>query len=292
MTHEPNKPSEAPNLLVEQLALGELDEAQATGVRARLEREAAEGGRDRLAEIATSNAEILADYPPERVAADIRRRLERAEAGAPRSRSSLWLFAPALAAAVVLIWVVTRDDEATTIAQHDTSAKLVDDGDPEPTRIKGGVEPHLVIDRQTQSGHERLAAGEQVAAGDLLQVSYVPAGRREGVIVSIDGAGLVTLHHPSDPAAEPSLSEGNEVPLGHAYELDAAPGFERFVFVTRDGGPTSVAEVMAAAEQLAANLAQAESAPLSLPGDGWMQHSILLRKPKPEAPTPAKESDP
>jgi hypothetical protein len=287
VTHESKKP---PDLLVEQLALGELDEARAAPLRAQLEREVAEGGPDRLAEIATSNAEILADYPPERVAEDIRRRINRAEA-AGRSRSSLWLLAPTLAAAAVLIWVVTRDDEPTTVAHHDTSATLVDDGEPEPTRIKGGVEPHLVIDRQTASGHERLAAGELIAGGDLLQVSYVPAGRREGVIVSIDGAGVVTLHHPSDAAAEPSLSEGNEVPLAHAYELDEAPDFERFVFVTRDGGPASVAEVMAAAEQLASNLTQAESAPLSLPGEGWMQHSILLRKPKHDAPTPA-EGDP
>ncbi|HVI03415.1 MAG TPA: ActD-like protein [Enhygromyxa sp.] len=280
-----------PDLLVEQLALGELDEAQAGPLRAQLAREAAEGGRDRLAEIATSNEEILADYPPERVAADIRRRAARTE-GASRSRSSLWMLAPALTAAVVLIWVVTRDDEGAAIAQHDTRATLVDDGEPEPIRIKGGVEPHLVIDRQTQSGHERLAAGESVVAGDLLQVSYVPAGRREGVIVSIDGAGVVTLHHPSDAAAVPSLGEGDEVPLSHAYELDEAPGFERFVIVTRDEGPLSVAEVLAAAEQLAANLEQAESAPLSLAGEGWMQHSVLLRKPKPAAPSPANEADP
>lgn len=285
---------EPPNLLVEQLALGELDEARAAPLRAELEREVADGGRDRLAEIAASNAEILADYPPERVAADIRRRLDRAEAsGRRRGRSVAWMLAPALAAAAVLIWVVTRDDDAATVARVDettTSATLVDDGDPEQTRIKGGVEPHLVIDRRTDSGHERLAAGEGVREGDLLQVSYVPAGRREGVIVSIDGAGAVTLHHPSDAADRPSLIDGPEVPLAHAYELDDAPGFERFVLVTRDGGPITVAEVIAAAEQLAATPAQAKTAPLVLSGEGWMQHSILLSKP---TATPAVgEGDP
>ncbi|HLT39755.1 MAG TPA: hypothetical protein VK034_25910, partial [Enhygromyxa sp.] len=124
------------------------------------------------------------------------------------------------------------------------------------------------------------------------QVSYVPAGRREGVIVSIDGAQAVTLHHPSDAAAEPSLIDGQEIPLAHAYELDDAPGFERFVLVTRDGGPIAVAEVIAAAEQLAADPEQARTAPLSLTGEGWMQHSILLPKPAPELPTPAGEGDP
>jgi hypothetical protein len=287
---------EPPKLLVEQLALGELDEAHAAPLRAQLAREAAEGGRDRLGEIAASNAEILADYPPERVAADVRRRLDRAQsAGRRGGRAGLWVLAPALAAAAVLIWVVTRDDddhEDHTIANLDSNATLVDDGQPEPTRIKGGVEPHLVIDRKTQAGQERLAADELVAPGDLLQVSYVPAGRTQGVIVSIDGAGAVTLHHPSDAAAEPLLSEGKEVPLAHAYELDEAPDFERFVLVTREGGPTSVAEVMTAAEQLATDLEQARTAPLSLQGEGWMQHSILLHKSKPADPIPAAEGDP
>jgi hypothetical protein len=270
---------EPPNVLVEQLALGELDEAQAAPLRAQLEREAAEGGRDRLGEIAASNAEILADYPPERVAAEIRRRHDRtASAGRRRSRAGLWVLAPALAAAAVLIWVVTRGGEDDTVANLDSSATLVDDGQPEKTRIKGGVEPHLVIDRKTQASQERLAADDLVAPGDLLQVSYVPAGRTQGVIVSIDGAGAVTLHHPSDAAAEPLLLAGKEVPLTHAYELDEAPEFERFLLVTRDGGPTSVAEVMAAAEQLATDPEQARTAPLELPGEGWMQHSILLQK--------------
>lgn len=290
MTGKAPSTGEPPSLLIEQLALGELDEAKAASLRARLEREQAESGRDRLAEIAASNAEILADYPPERVAADIRRRAARESPRKPRS--SAWMLAPALATAVVLIWLVTRDHEQpTTIAQHDESATLVDDGEPEPTRIKGGVEPHLVIDRQTQTGHERLSAGESIAAGDVLQVSYVAAGRSEGVIVSIDGAGVVTLHHPNDASGEPNLAEGNEVPLDHAYELDDAPGFERFMLVTRDNGPIVVAEIMSAAEQLASNPSQAESAPLELRGEGWMQHSILLHKAKPDAPTPATKDN-
>ncbi len=297
------KGRKAPELLVEQLALGELDEAQAAPLRAELAREAAEGGRDRLAKIAASNQEILADYPPERIAAEIRRRADRAEAAPRRGRSAVWVLAPALAAAAVLVWVVTRDDGATEIAvvdKNSTGATLIDDGKDEPTRIKGGVEPHLVIDRQTEGGHERLGANEGVRAGDVLQVSYIPAGRGEGVIVSIDGAGVVTLHHPNEPDAEPQLDEGKEVPLAHAYELDDAPGFERFVFVTRDDGPISVAEVMAAAEQLAGDPDKARTEALALAGEGWMQHSLLLRKTTAGAgtdtggptPTPAGEGDP
>ncbi len=280
---------ETPDLLVEQLALGEIDEPRATQIRRALEREAADGGRDRLAELEASNREILADYPPERLAAEIRRRADAAQPG--RRRATIWVLAPALAAAGLIVWVVTRDEDPTNLARVETTttggAALVDDGEPETTRIKGGVEPYIVIDRKTAAGHERLAADDRVAAGDVLQLSYVGVGRRVGVIVSIDGAGVVTLHHPRDADGDPALGEGKEVPLPEAYELDAAPAFERFVFVTRDDGPVSVAEVLAAAERLAAEPDGARTQPLALPGEGWSQHSLVLRKPEPDTATPS-----
>lgn len=281
---EPDSKREVPALLVEQLALGELDATSAARVRDAL------GSSDALARIDGSNQEILADYPPERVAVEIRRKLELS--GKPTaSRAWIpWLLAPTMVAAAALVWVSVRD-EPPTLATH---VEIIDDGDREKTRIKGGVEPHLVIDRRTAAGHERLVSDQIVGSGDLLQVSYVPAGRRHGVIVSIDGAGTVTLHHPEAPGASPTLGEGSEVPLPHSYELDDAPGFERFVFVTRDGQPPTVDEVMRAAERIAEDPAQARLAPLQLAGAGWQQHSLMLRKApataqgEPTPPTPAQ----
>jgi hypothetical protein len=276
-----------PPLLVEQLALGELDEASAKRVRAEL------GSDDALARLEDSNREILADYPPARVAADIRRKLELAAKPAPSRGWIPWLVMPTMVAAAALVWVVVRDDESQTLATH---VEIIDDGEPEQTRIKGGVEPHLVIDRRTSAGHERLVADQVVRSGDLLQVSYVPAGRRHGVIISIDGAGAVTLHHPEAAGASPTLAEGSEIPLAHSYELDDAPGFERFVFVTRDGQPPAVDEVMRAAERLAEDPTKARSAALELDGAGWQQHSLILRKAQSSAegentpPTPAGET--
>jgi hypothetical protein len=277
-TNEPEPKREVPALLVEQLALGELDAASAAKVREEL------GSGDALARIDASNREILADYPPERLVSEIHRKLS-APKPAPSRAWMPWLLAPTLVAAAALVWISVRD-EPPTLATH---VEIIDDGEPEQTRIKGGVEPHLVIDRRTAAGHERLVADQLVRPGDLLQVSYVPAGRRHGVIVSIDGAGAVTLHHPEAPGASPVLSEGSEVPLAHSYELDDAPGFERFVFVTRDGQPPTVDEVMRAAERLAEDPTKARIAPLQLPGAGWQQHSLLLRKATEGAPTPATD---
>lgn len=286
-------PRKVPELLVEQLALGELDGERAAKVRSDL------ADDDALARIEASNQEILADYPPERIAAEIQRRAAQTDAGRKPARSVIpWLLVPTMVAAAALVWIVVRDEPETTIVRNDLKNDPKADDKQDTTRIKGGAEPHLVVDRRTADGHERLAANDRVREGDLLQVSYVPAGARAGVIVSIDGAGTVTLHHPSDAATQPTLDEGSEVPLAHSYELDDAPGFERFLFVTRDGPPPTVAEVMRAAEQLAADPQRARSELLELQGKGWQQHSLLLRKAPVSAegdapsPTPAGTNDP
>ncbi|PRQ07266.1 hypothetical protein [Enhygromyxa salina] len=291
MTEPNDTPRKVPPLLLEQLALGELDPDQARRVEAELARTGVDAG-EALARIEASNAEILADYPAPKLAADIQRRLERGRE--PKRAWIPWVLAPTLVAAAAVAWIVVRPPP-TTIAVHDTHGALTGDGDPEVTRIKGAVDAHLVIDRRTGSGHERLAEGETAREGDLLQLSYVAAGQREGVILSIDGAGAVTLHHPSEASDPPTLTDGEEVPLTHAYELDDAPSFERFVFVTRDGASPSVAEVLAAAEQLASDPSTARTEPLALAGEGWQQHSLVLRKPPaavegaPPSPTPAGE---
>lgn len=281
-------------LKIEQLALGELPPTEAEAVHAALERT---GQGDALARLEASDREILADYPPERVAADIRRKLAALEAEPTRDRA-WWTFAVTAAAAVAiaLILVLRADtndrDDGRVAAGPDRAGDTgprehgidgdVDGGTgdgPDTTRIKGGVEAHVVIDRQTVDGHERLRDGELVEESDLLQISYVSAGRSHGVIFSIDGAGVVTLHHPRDPSLEPRLDAGEEVPLGHAYELDAAPGFERFVIVTRDDErPVIVPDVLDAAERVAAG-ERADVEPLKLPGAHWHQHSVVLRKP-------------
>lgn len=285
MTTPNDTPREVPPLLIEQLALGELDAAGAERVKTEL------AGDDALARIEASNAEILRDYPAAKVAADIQRRLEHARASKPRRAWIPWVLVPTLVAATGVALIIIREPPPTVVTVRDSGGEIVGDGDPEITRIKGGVDAHLVIDRRTDAGHERLSEGEAVREGDLLQLSYVPAGQREGVIVSIDGAGAVTLHYPSLASEPPTLVDGKEVPLGHAYELDDAPGFERFVFVTRDGASPSVAEVLRAAEQLADNPSRARGQPLMLAGEGWHQHSLLLRKRPTEArdgiPTPA-----
>ena len=97
-----------------------------------------------------------------------------------------------------------------------------------------GLRPSLRVYRKAAGKVERLQDGAATHAGDELQLAYVAAGRRYGAVASVDGAGRVTYHLPAAPGPAVRLSAEGETTLPSSYELDAAPGFERFVFLTGD----------------------------------------------------------
>lgn len=259
-------PPKIPALRREQLALGELPPAARDQLRARI-------GPEVDAEIAAlraDDAEILATYPPARIRAEVER---RAAARGPSARRIVWFGAPALAAAAIVLLIVTRPgDGAAPLGEG--PGDFVRAADPGGTRIKG-LQPHLVVHRQDGAAAVQLQDAAEARAQDVLQVSYVAAGAPHGVVVSLDGGGAVTLHFPADPTASTALQQGGAVRLAQAYELDAAPGFERFVLVTA-AAPLDPAQVLAAARDLA-HESGSDARPLALP-EGWQQSSFLVRK--------------
>lgn len=148
----------------------------------------------------------------------------------------------------------------------------------DPVRVKG-LRPRLVIHRKRGTNILRLGANAVARSGDVVQVSYVAAGNRHGVILSLDDRGVVTLHHPNDTSATPQLLARGERPLSHAYALDDAVGFERFVFVTSGDTALSVMQVLDAAHAVAVGPAS-DKTPLRLPS-GWRQTSVTLAKEPP-----------
>ncbi|HVU51367.1 MAG TPA: ActD-like protein, partial [Polyangia bacterium] len=151
----------------------------------------------------------------------------------------------------------------------------------ETTEIKGASE--LRVYRHRASGDERLADGSRAAAGDLLQLAYRAPTDGFGALLSIDGRGHVTLHWPEPGAGGAArLSAKGEVRLPSAYELDDAPAFERFVFVSSPA-PFDLKTVLDAAEALAARPADARARPLTLPAP-LNQLSLALDKPRKEIP--------
>lgn len=251
-------------LALERLALGELPPAQEAALRARL----GDAVEPRLAALRRSSAEILAAHPPALVRVELERRdLRQVRTSTQRI---LWLALPLATAALaaLVLWPEPPVD-APRVATRELPRHQVDE-----TRIKG-LEPHLVLHRQEGERTVQLAAPAQARARDRLQISYVAATARHGVVLSIDGGGLVTLHHPARLDGSTSLQQGGVVALPQSYELDAAPAFERFLLVTADDA-IDPARVLAAARELAAS-PTAASDPLPLPAE-WRQYSFLVRK--------------
>lgn len=226
MSRQPGE--RVPQLLLERLALGELPPEDRDALESRLEPE----DRERLDAIARSNEEILAAHPPAVVAAGIERRLEAQR----RRRRLLWIAAPVAAAAVVVLLMLVLP----LLSAPPPSGRVG------PTRPKG--EPMIFVFRKQDRRAEELQPGSTVSTGDLLQITYTASGARHGVILSVDGRGKLTLHFPDAPDRSTALAPGGPHALPFSYELDDAPEFERFFFVT-SRTPIDIRNVMSRARK-------------------------------------------
>jgi len=204
--------------MLERLLQGEVPEDEAHKLRAQLDAEP--GGAARLEALRRSDAEILEALPPERFGREVRRKAARSPPSSA-SPQPVWAWAGGLAAAALAVWVVLP----RTLPSHT--------GDVQDVLREKGPGPRLLIARQVTSGVEQLQDGSRAKAHDVLQVRYLPAGARYGAVISVDGRGGVTLHLPEEPGPAAALDERG-ASLPHAYELDDAPRFERFFFVTSD----------------------------------------------------------
>jgi len=234
-----------PDWMLERLVLKDLSPEETADVMRQLEEE--EGGLERLAALEASTEAILELYPPRVVALTIEQELQE-----PRRRLP-WLVAmvPALLAAVVLVFAVNTG--------------------PTEEYIGSKGEPRLMITQRVDGGVLPLEPGEEVGEGDVVQLSYAAMGARHGVIVSIDGAGVATLHFPID--GDTALDVDGVTNLSVGYRLDDAPAHERFFLVTSDD-PIDVEEVLERARSLARRPDAAEA---ELNTD-LQQTSVLLRK--------------
>lgn len=234
-----------PDLFVEQALLGE--------------REASTADAARVAQLAESNADILKRYPPRVVGMRVR--------GQRRKSARAWAMGGSLvvvAAALTLFVVPTPVSH--TVQTFDPNSD---------TRLKG-LEPTLHVFRVTDAGAVQLAPEASAHAGDRLQVSYIAADARYGMVLSIDGRGTVTVHLPLAGNEAAPLSKEGDTTLSSSYALDDAPAYERFFLVTSDK-PFPVSTVTAAANQLAKS-GQAQSAALSLPANLHQSPFLLLKR--------------
>lgn len=227
---------DVPEWLVERLAAGELPPSEADRIRTRL---IAAGQEDRLSALQRANRATLDDHPPERVAAEVRRRLERRERQAASERHARWrLTVPLIVTGAAALGVAVLLPSGPNLVSGDGSSPVsttpgpvtVGDAD-DSVRLKG-LRPQLAIYKKTSEGAAQLHDGSPVAPGDLIQVAYVAAGYQYGAVFSIDSNRAVTLHLPEVAGQAVHLRPQGETALDHAFELDATSGRERFVFVT------------------------------------------------------------
>jgi hypothetical protein len=142
-------------------------------------------------------------------------------------------------------------------------------------RVKGEAATNFVY-RNSAAGSQRLKDGDAARAGDLCRVAYRAAVPRFGLIVSVDGRGVVTRHLPVSGSAAVRLAPGESTPLAAAYELDDAPRWERFFLIT-SATQFAVEPVIEAVRDAAAKAGDDPPSALALP-DGFEQTSFLLRK--------------
>ena len=88
--------------------------------------------------------------------------------------------------------------------------------------------------------------------GNTVQLAYLtpPGDVYYGVIFSIDGRSVVTLHYPYRRQQSPILTAGKRTFLDEAYTLDDAPDFEIF-FMVVSKNPLNTENVLRTAEELA-----------------------------------------
>jgi len=244
-----------PDIVLERYRLNDLPPAEYNRLSDRLRSDAAL--RLRLESLDQSDMEIRRAYQPE----VFLQRIQEPLAAPARRLFPAWAL-PALLVTATLILVVVLPRMGPTEGGGD--------------RIKGQL-PGLTVYRKTNTGSETLADGAIAHRGDVIRLGYRAAGRPYGVILSIDGRGAVTLHLPPNGEQAASLQNEPTVLLDQAYELDDAPRWEQFYFVTGETA-FAVQPVIDAARRSASNPRPQPG--LELPR-GLEQSIFLLQKEEP-----------
>lgn len=155
-------------------------------------------------------------------------------------------------------------------SEHPPTEKLAvamppDDG----IRMKGDIRRLRVhvVDATTGLA-SALNERDTTSPGSVLQISLLPGSGTWAAVVSVDGSGQATLHVPE--TGDSALWVKDAIQAPHSFQLDDAPGFERFFLVT---SPIrfSLDEVLAVARRSGIRK------PVRI---GWTFQSIHVAKPE------------
>lgn len=110
------------------------------------------------------------------------------------------------------------------------AAGSVENGSYGETRIKG-MQARMEIWKKTAEGVAQMEEKGLASEGDELQLRYVVPEKCFGMLISMDGNGVVTVHM-GQGAQAIAVEPGKMNTLPFAYKLDDAPHFEKFFLLT------------------------------------------------------------
>lgn len=267
-----------PDIILERFLLDELDEKRVRELRDMIAADTVL--RLRLEEMKESSRDILSLYPEETMSLRISEKAFR-KTRRPLIRSKLKnvfyaLFSKRLIPAAAFASVIAAVTfYALTIYRPAEMRRQPEVAD--VTRAKG-LAPGLYIYRKKGDSIEILENGSVAGEGDLLQIGYVSAGLEHGLIFSIDGSGAVTLQHPDRADRSTAIGTGKKILLPTSYELDDAPGFETFYFIT-SRKEIDVDMVMKKAQKIGRGSAS-DTIDFTRAGSGERQYVFTLNKRK------------
>lgn len=212
-------------LILEQINLGELDSNQYTG----------DDLFQKMGKIQKSNEEILNQYPADMIQSLVEKKLSknRMKNNVPINNDfrkylniqKIVGIAAVLCLVLTLPFLINKNIENKGVI---TLEKSIEQNASE--RAKGSS--NIFVYKKTEDSALRLKNKAKVAEGDIIQITYVASGAKYGSIISIDGNGYLTQHYPEVGGTAIELDNNGENPLDYSYQLDDAPDFERFLFLT------------------------------------------------------------
>jgi hypothetical protein len=181
----------------------------------------------RIAAMKKSDKDFLEKYPPDKWIFSIMKRYQEEisrKPGFPPIRMPLIKWVACLTSSLLIICAVMI---LVFNPNKNTSDSRAKGNEYQPT-----FKPTLNIYRKRDGQIVKIKNGSYAKAGDLLQITYTAPEKTYGVILSLDGRGTVTLHFPSISENSTLLRSNGENFLSNSFQLDDAPEFERFFFIT------------------------------------------------------------
>jgi len=211
-----------PDIILERYLLNELPEKRYNEISKALEADIVL--QERIAAIKESNKKILKDYPVEYISEVLKFKLNSSSVNkAPKKSFFKRIQVPVLSFGAVAILLVFMMPFMENYIEDRNSISEI-------TRLKG-VGAKIFIYKNNTNGAELLKRNSLVSESDIVGVTFFIDKTAYGIIVSIDGRGVVTKHFPNHGDRSPRLIAGKNFKVGHSYELDDAPEYEKFFLI-------------------------------------------------------------